>query len=138
MMEFAQAPDRLPPAEALFDELAFDLTHREARMPRGAPIDRASRAARVNIGTHVRRRVAGANARNERRQVIAGGFLWPCRLECLSWPDLPPLCFFGRWAFSRSAPLPPRFASVLTAVASAANPAAGDAGQAHGRAVTPA
>src|SRR2546427_8118973 len=56
MMEFAQSTDRLAPAEALFDEFPLDLTHGEARVSGSAPVDRASEAPLMDVGTDMRGR----------------------------------------------------------------------------------
>ena len=71
MLQFAQAAHGLGRAEALFHPFAFDLTDGEARMARRAPINRTPRPVGMHIVTHVRRRVAGADASDEVRRTLA-------------------------------------------------------------------
>src|SRR5207253_4103688 len=71
MMQLAQPTDRLPPAEAFFDEFPFHLTDVESRVSRCTAVDRARRLGLVSVRSHVRRRVAGPDSLDELRRVIA-------------------------------------------------------------------
>src|SRR6266700_1911836 len=61
MLQFAQATVGLPPAKTFLDQFAFELTHRVPVVPRRPPIDRALGSSRVDILSHVRRRVTRAD-----------------------------------------------------------------------------
>jgi len=70
MMQFAHASNHLAPAEAFFEQLAFDLADGEAGVPSRAPNHGARRSPSVEILRHMRRRVARASARYELRRIV--------------------------------------------------------------------
>ena len=67
MPELAQAADGLHPAEDLFHEFSFPLTHVLARMPRGPTVDRTP----ADLLRHVGRDVLDAHVGNEARHIVA-------------------------------------------------------------------
>ena len=67
MPELAQAADGLHPAEDLFHEFSFPLTHVIARMPRGPTVDRTP----ADLLRHVGRDVLDAHVGNEARHIVA-------------------------------------------------------------------
>ena len=76
MPELAQAADGLHPAEDLFHEFSFPLTHVIARMPRGPTVDRTP----ADLLRHVGRDVLDAHVGNEARHIVA--LVRPDRVWC--------------------------------------------------------